>query len=125
MQNPIISSNEQTGDYILSEASGMRSRDNAKMAAGVGDVLPGRVLGRVTGTGQYKPHDPAATDGSQVALAVNYAKVRDAATTTPCVVTARDSEVKAPMLSYHASTDTPSEREAVHAALAAVGIIAR
>jgi hypothetical protein len=124
MQNPLNNTNEQTGDYILSEAGGMRSRDNAMMAAGIGDVLPGRVLGRVTGTGQYKPHDPAATDGSQVAVAINYARVRDSATPTPCVVTARDCEVKRPMLSYHA-TDTPSERDAVHASLAAVGIIVR
>lgn len=121
----ITNDNVQTGDYVLSEASGTRSRDNIKIASGSGIVKPGRVLGKVTATGKFKPHDPAAADGSEVAAAINYARVdaTDADVVTPGHV--RDCEVKAGCLSYHAATDTDPEKAAVHAALAANGIVVR
>jgi hypothetical protein len=114
-----------TAAYILSEASGLRSRDSAKMAAGSGKVEPGAILGKVTASGKFVPHAPAAADGSQIAVAINYAAVDATAADVPCVITARDSEVKGPELIYAAATDTQAEKDAVHASLAANGIIVR
>lgn len=117
--------NIQTGDYVLSEAAGMRSRDNIKIASGAGVVKPGRVLGKIAASGKFVPHDPAAADGSQVAVAVNYAQVDASAADVVTPAHTRDCEVKARCLGYAAATDTDAERAAVHAALAANGIIVR
>lgn len=121
----ILNDNVRTGDYILTEANGTRSRDNIKIASGSGVVNPGRVLGKIAASGKYKPHDPAANDGSQVAAAINYTRVdaTDGDVVTPAHV--RDCEVKGGCLSYHAATDTDAEKAAVHAALAANGIVVR
>lgn len=114
-----------TAAYILSEASGKRSRDNAKMASGAGKVAPGTILGKITASGKFVPHAPAAADGSETAVAINYAEVDATAADAPCLVTARDTEVKGPELVYNAATDTQPEKDAVHASLAANGIIVR
>lgn len=114
-----------TAAYILSEASGMRSRDHAKVASGAGNVEPGAILGKVTASGKYVPHAPAATDGSETAVAILYSAVDATSADAPCVITARDSEVKKDELIYNAATDTQGEKDAVHASLAANGIIVR
>jgi hypothetical protein len=121
----ITDDNIHTGDYVLSEAAGTRSRDNIKIASGSGIVKPGRVLGKVTASGKFKPHDPAATDGSEVAAAVNYAQVDATATDVVTPAHTRDCEVKAGCLGYAPATDTAPEKDAVHAALAANGIVVR
>ena len=117
--------NIQTGDYVLSEAAGTRSRDNVKIASGSGVVKPGRVLGKVAATGKFKPHDPAAADGSEVPAGINYAEVDATAADVVTPAHVRDCEVKAGCLGYAAATDTAPEKAAVHAALAQLGIIVR
>lgn len=114
-----------TGEYILSEAGGTRSRDNVKMASGAGVVEASTVLGKITASGKFVPHNPAATDGSEVAVAINYARVDATDADALCVATARDSEVKGSELIYSAGTDTKPEKDAVNAALAANGIVVR
>lgn len=114
-----------TAAYILSEASGLRSRDNAKIASGAGKVEPGTILGKVTASGKFVPHAPAASNGSEVAVAILYAAVDATAADAACVVSARDCEVKKDELIYAAATDTQPEKDAVHASLAANGIIVR
>ncbi len=46
------------------------------IVANTADIVPGRVLGRVTASGKYTIYNPAAGDGSQVAVAIaaNFAK---------------------------------------------------
>lgn len=114
-----------TGEYILSEASGKRSRDSIKMASGAGVVEPATILGKVTASGKFVPHDPGASDGSQTAVAINYARVDATDADAMGVATVRDAEVKGSELVYNAATDTDPEKAAVHAALAANGIIVR
>ena len=121
----ITNDNIQTGDYVLSEAAGTRSRDNIKIASGSGIVKPGRVLGKISASGKFKPHDPAADDGSEVAAAINYSQVDATAADVVTPAHMRDCEVKAGCLSYAAATDTAPEKAVVHAALAANGIIVR
>lgn len=114
-----------TAAYILSEANGQRSRDAAKIASGAGKVLPGTILGKVTASGKFKPHAPAASDGTETAVAILYSEVDATSADAACVITARDSEVKVGELIYNAATDTGPEIAAVHTSLAAVGIIVR
>ncbi|HRD79034.1 MAG TPA: head decoration protein [Hyphomicrobiaceae bacterium] len=114
-----------TAAYILSESAGMRSRDHAKIASGAGKLEPGAILGKVTASGKYVPHAPAAADGSQTAVAILYSAVDATAADAAAVITARDAEVKGAELIYNAATDTQPEKDAVHATLAANGIIVR
>jgi len=116
---------KRTGEYILSEAAGNRSRDQAKVVSGAGVVEACTILGKITASGKYAPHDPAAVDGSQTAVAVLYATVDATAADALCVIHSRDCEVKVGELIYNAATDTDPEKDAVHASLAANGIIVR
>lgn len=115
----------RTGEFILSEANGLRSRDTIKIASGAGKVLPGAVLGKITASGKFAPHAPAAADGSQTAVAVLYAAVDATAADAIGVAVTRDAEVKLSELILNAATDTDPEKATVFASLAAVGIIVR
>ena len=114
-----------TAAYILTEANGSLSRDHAKIASGAGKLEPGTILGKITASGKFVPHAPAASDGSQTAVAILYSAVDATAADAACVITARQSEVKKDELIYNAATDTQPEKDAVHASLAANGIIVR
>ncbi|WP_024275970.1 head decoration protein [Hyphomicrobium sp. 802] len=120
-----LTEGRHTAEYLLSEAEGHRSRDNIKIASGAGVVDPGTVLGKITASGKYVPHAPTATDGSQTAVAINYARVD--ATTADVVAAAhtRDCEVRADALVLNVATDTDAEKAAVFASLASVGIVVR
>lgn len=83
----------RTGEFILSEANGTRSRTEGTMAQVTAAVEPGTVVGIVTATKQYAPYDNAATDGSETAKGILYAGVDSTAGVVPCVVIDCDAEV--------------------------------
>ena len=58
-------------EFILSEASGQRSRDGITIASGAGIIAAGTVLGKVTATGKYVASAVGASDGSEVPAAIN------------------------------------------------------
>ena len=122
---PTLTEGRVTAAYILTEANGLRSRDRATIASGAGKLEPGAILGKVTASGKLVPHAPAASDGSQTAVAILYSAVDATSADAAAVITARDSEVKKDELVYNAATDTQPEKDAVHASLAANGIIVR
>ena len=65
-----------TGEFILSEAEGTRSRENVTVTVGAGVTLPaGATLGKITATGKYVPYNNAAADGSQAVAGVLYAEL--------------------------------------------------
>jgi hypothetical protein len=202
----------RTGEFIISEASGTRSREQVTVASGAGELIPGTVLGKITkgavaveageensgdgvltmdattptlanakagaytatciaaatnggtfrvedpdghligdvavgatfadgikfviadgeqdfaagdvftvtiaaGSDEYKPYDPEATDGAEVAAAVLYAAVDATSAAATAVVIARDAEVAASYLTGYDAGAKP--------ALAANGIIVR
>jgi hypothetical protein len=67
-----------------------RVRIACVMAAGHGVVRHGTVLGQVTATGKYVPWSPAASDGSQIAAAVNEYTVDTTATDVGTGLLVRD-----------------------------------
>jgi hypothetical protein len=83
----------RTGEFIISEASGTRSREEVAVVSGAGALVPGTVLGIVTASSKYAAYDNDATDGTQVAKAVLYAAVDATSADAPAVVIARDAEV--------------------------------
>lgn len=123
---PIVTEGRHVGDFLLSEANGSRSRDNITLVAGSGTLSAGTVLGKITASKKYAPHDPTADDGSETACAVLLAGASvPAAADLLAVAFTRDCEVKAVALTYSAATDTAPEKAAIAAALAAVGIVCR
>ena len=56
------------GGFLVWEASRDYTREVVTIAAG--DLYPGTVLGKVTASGNYAAHDPAAVDGTETAVAV-------------------------------------------------------
>lgn len=123
---PIVNEGRHTGHFLLSEANGSRSRDIITLVAGSGTVEDGDVLGKITASGKYAPHDPTEDDGRETASAVHLGKVVvPADADVEAVAITRDAEVKAVALGFSAATDTAPEKAAVLADLAEVGIIGR
>lgn len=79
------------GAFILSEGSGVISRDTVTLASGQ-NLESGTVLGKVTATGKYKAYASGNTDGSETAAAILY-QTTDATADTPVVVVSRMAEV--------------------------------
>jgi hypothetical protein len=121
----VFTEGRQTGEFLLSEGNGHRSRDNITYVSGAGIIAPGTVIGKITASGKWQTMNPAAVDGSQVAAGV--ALYRGDATSADAKAAAivRDAEVKTGSLVYHANVDTTPEFTAAATQLAAVGIIIR
>ncbi len=111
--------------FLLSEASGNRSRESITIAAGSGVVEAGTVLGQVTGTKKYSPSAATGADGSETATAVLGQTVDATDADAEAVAVARDAEVKKDLLKYHSSVDDDTKRAAKVEQLAGSGIIVR
>lgn len=56
--------------FLVSEAPGTLSRETVTIASGAGALPAGRVLGKVTSSGEYISYDDDNDDGSETAAAV-------------------------------------------------------
>lgn len=114
-------------EFLISEANGQLSREQVTLTASQGALLPGTVMAKVTGTGNYVPYDDdanGATPGTGVAAGILCYAAPDSASTQIVTIIARQAEVKSSMLVWEASNDA-GEKTAALAELAALGIIAR
>lgn len=102
----------ETADYILTEGNGSISREEIVFAQS-GVIEPGTVLGQVTATKKYAVLDVAETDGSQVAVAVNYARIDATNGDVAGVISARDSELKKDQLIWPAGITEPQKAAAI------------
>lgn len=60
-----------TGEFLISEAPGDRSRSTVTVTVTGNTALPsGTVLGKITATGKFIKYSDAAADGSQTAVGV-------------------------------------------------------
>ena len=94
-----------TGEFIVSEDNGHRSRDQVTIEAGQ-DLKAGHVLGKVSSSGEYKEYDPDNTDGSETAVAVAYARVDATASAKAVTVINAKAQVNGGMLTLAAGADT-------------------
>ena len=112
-------SKPRLADFILSEASGQRSRENVVVTQAGGLAIPsGTVLGELA-SGKYVPYLAAGTGGAEVAVAVLYNALPALSATgdTRAVAFVRDCEVKESALTgFDADARTD---------FAAVGIVVR
>lgn len=106
----------RTGEFILSEANGTRSREEVTVAAAAGAMVSGTVVSKLA-DGKYVEYDDAGTDGTETAAGILYTAVADSASDQKAVIIARDAEVAEGQLTgYNANAK---------ADLLALGIIVR
>lgn len=61
----------QPAEWLISDANGQLSRDAVTVSVGAGvGIKNGTVLGQITASKKYVPHNNGAADGSQTAKAV-------------------------------------------------------
>jgi hypothetical protein len=106
-----------TAEFLLSEGNGSISREQVTLAAAAAELAPGTLLGKITASGKYVAYSNAASDGSEVAAGVLYAKAPDSAADQKIVIIARQAEVASYAL---IGLDAPARAD-----LAAIGIIVR
>ena len=108
-------------EFLVSEASGTRSRAVGTLASG-NNLDAGTVVGVITASGKYADYDADAADGTETAAGVLLAPVDASSADADCVVIVRDAEVNADELTW---TDQANDETAGTADLAALGIIVR
>jgi len=111
------------GDLLKYEAPNAYSRDTGAVAAGQTLAL-GTVLGRETATGKLRALTPAATNGSQTAVAVLAQQADANLADVEALIVARHAIVARNALVWPAGITAP-QRTAAEAALTALGIVIR
>lgn len=123
-----LTEGQHTGEFILSEANGHRSRENKTVTVAANTTLEaGHVLAKLTATGKYVPYDNSGGDGSESAAGVLYGKlVNDTAAPVDMdgVVLVRDCEVRTDDLQYESAL-VQADWDAAVADLLALGVICR
>lgn len=115
-----ITETGHAGGFILSEANGNRSREEATIVSGQ-NLGAGAVLGKISASGKYTAYDDGAGTGEQTAVAVLYADCDASGGDTQATIVARDAEVNGEEIVFASGVD---EAGAV-VDLAGVGIIVR
>jgi hypothetical protein len=108
---------QHAGEFLISEASGTRSRESITVTGGSFPV--GQVLGKITASGKYTAYDAAVdpADGSETAVAVLFDAVDASSADAKGVAIMRDAEVRGSDLTDNDASGTTD--------LAAAGIIVR
>ncbi len=111
----------RTGEHVLSEAAGSRSRESIVIASGV--LAAGTVLA-MTADGTFVAHDPTASDGTQIAAGILYGPADAREGPVPAVAHVRDCEVNGTGVTWAADM-TDGQLGAMNTALTQAGIILR
>lgn len=123
-----LNEGQHTGEFILSEANGNRSRDNVTVTVPSNTTLePGHVLAKLSATGKYVEYDNSGSDGSEAAAGVLYGKlVNDTGAPVDMdgVVVNQDAEVRSDDLQWKSGLND-NDKTAGKADLLALGIKAR
>ncbi len=115
------------GGFLVWEAFRDYTREVVTIATGSANPVlqPGTVLGKITASGKYAAHDPAAVDGTETAVAVLWGKADATAADVDAVVLLRGPAIVNINDLVFTGTPTALEITAAHTALAAVGILTR
>jgi len=122
----VLYENPHDGNFILSEDDdGRLSRDNIAIASGAGALLPGTVLGRIAASGKFVPSPLAASDGSEIAVAILVGHVDAGNADAEAVGVMRHAEVNRYGLLYDNTVDDEAKKAAKWDQLRAAGIVVR
>ena len=89
---PTLTESVHTGEFLVSEGNNSISRELIELAPNL-TLLSGTVLGKDTASDIYKPVDPAADDGTQMAAGILWDHKTTDATGGEGVLIARLAEV--------------------------------
>jgi hypothetical protein len=120
---PVITETAHAGGFLVWEALRDYCRETVILAAGA--LQPGTVLGKITASGKYAAHDPAAADGTETAAAVLWDHADATGGDVAVVAVVRGPAIVNRHDLIFAGTPTDEEIAAAHAALAAAGILVR
>ncbi len=122
-----LTETRHAGGFITWEALRDYCREVVTIATGGANPVlePGTVLGKITASGKYAAHDPAALDGTETAVAVLWGKADATAADVDAVVLLRGPAIVNGNDLVFTGTLTAPEITAAHTALAAVGILTR
>ncbi len=79
------------------------------------NLIAGTVLGKITASGKYTLHNNAASDGSEVAVAILFDNTDASSGDMPCVVVSRLAKVIDSKLIFKAGISAPNRAAAVTA----------
>jgi Bacteriophage lambda head decoration protein D len=115
------------GGFLVWEAFRDYTREVVTIATGGANPVlqSGTVLGKITASGKYASHDPAAVDGTETAVAVLWGKADATAADVDAVALLRGPAIVNTNDLVFTGTPTALEITAAHTALAAVGILTR
>lgn len=117
-----LTEGRHAGEFIKSEASGARSRENVTLASGQ-DLGAGAVLGKITSGGKYTALNQGASDGSQTAAGILIQPTDATDADVAVAIIARDAEVNGDCLDW--GSESAAEVTTGIAELLAIGIIVR
>ena len=123
----ILTEGRHAGGFLVWEAFRDYTREVITIATGgTYPVLePGTVLGKITASGKYAAHDPAAVDGSETAVAVLWGPADATLADATVVALARGPAVVNGKDLVFVGTPTALEITAAHSALATLGVLTR
>ena len=108
---------KHTGEYLVSESNGTRSREEVIVDQTGTAIVSGTVMGKVTVGGKYKPYSNIASDGTEVAAGILYTQLGAKTGDSDAVLHVRDCEVAGIALT---GSDSPAIVD-----LKALGVIVR
>lgn len=114
--------------FLLSEASGSRSRSIVTVANGSGKLAAGTVIGKVAETGEHVASlavETAGKEGAEIATGILAYAVDATDQAVEATAIDFDAEIATAMLSFDASVNDQTKIDAKIAQLAAIGIRAR
>jgi hypothetical protein len=120
---PILTETPHAGGFLVWEALRDYCRSSVILASG--DLQPGTILGKITASGKYAAHDPAASNGTQTAAAILWNRADATGGDTNAVVLLRGPAIVNQHEISIPGTPTAPQIAAAHAALLTVGILVR
>ena len=109
------------GGFLVWEAFRDYTRETITVASGT--LEPGTVLGKITASGKYAAHDPAASNGTQTAAAILWDSVDASGGDKNAVVLIRGPAIVNQYEITIPGTPTVPQIAAAHAALLTLGIL--
>ena len=118
-----LSETKHPGGFLVWEASRDYTRETVTIAAGT--LEPGTVLGKITASGKYAAHAPAAIDGTETAVALLWGRADASGGEIPAVALLRGPAIVNRHDLVFAGSPSEAEIAAAHADLLAAGILVR
>ncbi|MSU92066.1 head decoration protein [Rhodobacteraceae bacterium 2CG4] len=111
------------GGFLVWEA--FRDYTGETITVAAGTLGPGTVLGKITASGKYAAHDPAAVEGTETAVAVLWGKAGASGGDAPAVALIRGPAIVNRHDLVIAGTPSEGEIATAHTALLAAGFLVR